>query len=595
MYMDNIKNRIEYKYAKKILNGTYLADLPEIQACQRFMDELGKQGTEAFPYIYDTTRGDRIFNFFEHCANIDATDGTFLKLAEFQYFDLGNIFSWVHKDTGVRRFKEALVFQARGQGKSTQCAVIELYVLCADKIYPPYQPEKGHFELNPNIVSMAVDKEQTKFTRRVAMDIASRSPFLKDQIEVKRTYIRGKKRGGEIAAISKETGNLDGAKLNLIICDEFAAMTEENRINVLRGSFGKREQSLLLKITTAGSDAVTKPAKADYDRCLEILNGNIKDDTYFVMIRQLGENDDPSDFSLYEKCMPMLREKNEYANRLLQQIKDEYNKAFTGTHQQRIEYLIKRTNRWQVVSEEKFLQTEELEMLEKSMIPEEEFYKMIYGHSCSVGYDASVSIDLTAWGFVYNLPDRKVGIDARGFMPKNTLISHKNTDKLPYEYYESKGWLSFILGDVIDDEEIMQYLCDYEKKHNLDIKGVSADRAFAKQILISLQEGRTPNGKSYNTIECGQTTAVLNEACLEFLNLLKSGRLVICENELFLKHCANAYTDYDRGNRMKIRKKNNESPFRIDLLAAVINALRKRDLLEQDNLINAITSGAFSF
>ena len=276
-YKDHIidENRNEIQYAKKIISGEYLADEPEILACKRFLNDLERQNDDDFPYCYDTTRVDRIFEFFSHCANIDAVDGTFLVLAEFQCFDLGNIFGFVNKQTGARRFKEALIYQARAQGKSTECGVCGNYVLTADKIYLPYQPENGHYELNPSIVTLAVDREQTEQVRGTAMEMARRSPFLKDQIDVKQTYIRGKNRGGEFVAVSKETGNLDGAKLNLIMCDEWAAHKEETRLNVLRGSFGKREQSLLLKITTAGDDAAIKPAKNDYDRCLEILKGNI--------------------------------------------------------------------------------------------------------------------------------------------------------------------------------------------------------------------------------------------------------------------------------------------------------------------------------
>lgn len=590
------ENRKEFQYARKIISGEYLSDTPELLACKRFFSDLERQGTDEFPYIFDTTRGDRFFNFFSKCANIDAIDGTFLELAEFQYFDLSQIFSWVHRDTGARRFKEALIFQARGQGKSTQCAVIELYVLCADKIYPPYEPQNGHFELNPSIVSMAVDKNQTRFVRETAMNVARRSPFLKDQVEVRQTYIKGKKRGGEITAISKEVGNLDGAKLNLIIADEWSAHKEQQRINVLRGSFGKREQCLLLKITTAGDDAMVKPAKQDYDRCLEVLHGRIKDDTYFVMIRQLGEKDNPSDFSLYEKSSPMFRENTEYAKRLFEQVKDEYNKSFQGgSEQQKIEYLIKRTNRWQVASEQKYLTQDMLDMLVASQVPEEEFLQMIQGNPCVLGIDASKVIDLTAESFIFKLPEGKIGIYAHAFMPEDSLYRHQKTDKLPYQSYVEKGLVTLIGGAYIDNEELMQYMCEFEEKNNCEIRTISADAAYAYQLLIQLSAGRTPSKKAYETIECPQTTSVLNEACITFQKLLLDNKIVLCANELFLQHAANCYTEADKGGRVKISKKNKDSHFRIDLMAATMFALRKIDVLDDQNLIQAIALGNFSF
>ena len=46
---------------------------------------------------------------------------------------------------------------------------------------------------------------------------------------------------------------------------------------------------------------------------------------------------------------------------------------------------------------------------------------------------------------------------------------------------------------------------------------------------------------------------------------------------------------------MKVAKKNSNSYFRIDMLAAVLNAIRKIDLLNSENLVNALMSGTFSF
>lgn len=585
-----------YIYAQRIISGKYLADTPEILACKRHLADLERQNDPDFPYAYDETRANRFCEFFEMLPDVDAPQGTLLKMAEFQKFDFRVLFGWTSKTTGRRRFTDALIFESRGQGKSSACAVVELYMLTADKIYPPYQPDKGHFELNPSICAMAVDKAQTRFTRETAMNMARVSEFLHDQVDVKQTYIKGKQRGGEITAISSELGNLDGAKLNLIVADEYAAMKERNRIDVLRGSFGKREQSMLLKITTAGSDALLKPAKEDYDRCLEILHGRIVDDTYFVMIRQLNEKDDPSDFSLYEKCMPMLREKNDYAERLLKAVKEEYNKAFSSnSEQQKIEYLIKRTNRWQVGSEEKFLTQDGLDMLQKSVVPKDEFMRMIQGKLSVCGIDASKVIDLTAEAFIFNLADGKIGIYTHAFMPEESLYRHQKTDKLPYAVWAEKGYLTLIDGSYIDNVDLKQFIVDTESDNRLDIKAVCADRAYCYQLLIDLEAGRTPNGRVYSVIEVPQTTAHLNEPCLDFEKLLMAGKLVICENPLFLQHCANAYKEFDKGGRMKVAKKNANSAYRIDLLAATLNAFRKRDLLESENLINALMSGNFSF
>lgn len=595
------KNRKEYTYAEKIISGEYLADEPEILACKRFMRDLERQNDDNFPYCYDTTRADRFFKFYEKLPNIDEEQGTLLKLAEFQYFDFGNVYGWVDKKTGYRRFREVLNWQARGGFKSTGGAGQELYLLSADAYYPPYQSEKRKFDLNPNIVTLAVDKEQTKEIRGVAVEMVRRSPWLQKEISAgrgntKSTYIRSKKRGGDLIVVSGELGNLDGGKTSAIFCDEWGAHKEEKRLNTLRGGFGKKKQCLLVKTSTAGDDAMNKPAKVDYDRCLDILHGRIIDETYFIIIRQLNEKDDPADFSLYEKCSPAFREHNAYSEQLLKQVKDEYNKAFNGgSEAQKIEYLIKRTNRWQVGSEQKFLTQEMLDKLVASQVPEEEFLQLIKDKPTVCGVDASKVIDLTAESFIYNLPDGKIGIMAHAFMPSESRDRHLKTDKLPYDSYERNGCLTYIDGVYIDNAYLKDHMNMVESEYGCDIKAVCADNAYCQQLLIDLTAGRTPSGKVYDVWECPQTTTVLNEPCINFQKWLLSDKLVICQNELFMKHCANAYVEYDKGGRMKVAKKNKDSPFRIDLLAATLNAIRKIDLLESENLYNAIANGSFSF
>lgn len=594
-----LEQRKEICYARKIIDGTYKACQNEILACKRFLRDLERMEDDDFPYIFDTTRVDRFVKFFSQCPNTE--DTTMLEMAEFQYFDTASIFGWVRKDNGARRWREVLIYQARGQGKSTLCATIGLYVLSADKIYKPYDEKNGVFEPNQYICLMAYDKDQTVQVRKPIIDMVNRSSVLSSQIDVgkgdsTKTYIRGKKRGGEIKAISKETKKLDGEKLNLIICDEWAAHTEQQRLATLMGSFGKRKQSMCVKITTAGSDCMTKPAKADYDRCVEILHDRIKDDRYLIIIRELDEKDNPADFSLYEKCSPMLREHNEYSERLFAEIQDEYNSAFNGgTEAQKIEYLIKRTNRWQVGSEEKYLDQEMLDKLVQSQVKEEDFLEMIKDSPCIMGLDASKVIDLTAESFIFKLPDNKIGIYAHAFIPKESLARHNKTDKLPYEAYERDGLVSFIAGEYIDNLDLMEYMCDFEKDNNAEIRAVCADNAYCHQMLVQLDAGRTPSGKAYTVIECPQTTAVLNEPCLTFEKLLLDGKIVLCENELFIKHASNCYKSFDNGGRMKIVKKDKNSAYRIDLMASTMNALRKIDLLQDQNLIQALASGNFTF
>lgn len=42
----------------------------EIKACQRHLDNLKRQGTNEFPYVFDATRADRIIRWFGQCIQV---------------------------------------------------------------------------------------------------------------------------------------------------------------------------------------------------------------------------------------------------------------------------------------------------------------------------------------------------------------------------------------------------------------------------------------------------------------------------------------------------------------------------------------------
>ena len=95
-------------YAKQVVRGR-LHDqcCPyEIQACQRHLDDLKRQGTDAFPYVFDATRADRIIRWFGQCVQVRGVEQReAIQLQPWQVFDLGCTYGWVRRDTGARRFK----------------------------------------------------------------------------------------------------------------------------------------------------------------------------------------------------------------------------------------------------------------------------------------------------------------------------------------------------------------------------------------------------------------------------------------------------------------------------------------------------------
>jgi len=105
--MSNLKNKL-IKYSERILNGEIVACEKHKWACRRFLNDLKREGTEEFPYIFDEERGERFLDWmrlFKHRKGV--LSGQYIEPHIIQKFVFGNIYGWIHKDTELRRFNKA--------------------------------------------------------------------------------------------------------------------------------------------------------------------------------------------------------------------------------------------------------------------------------------------------------------------------------------------------------------------------------------------------------------------------------------------------------------------------------------------------------
>lgn len=74
-----------------------------------FLQDIEKAGTKKFPYVFDEERALRFFAWaamHKHTKGILA--GQPIIFEPIRRFIFGNIYGWVNKDTGLRRFKKRI-------------------------------------------------------------------------------------------------------------------------------------------------------------------------------------------------------------------------------------------------------------------------------------------------------------------------------------------------------------------------------------------------------------------------------------------------------------------------------------------------------
>lgn len=562
------------RYAAEVVQGLRIACELEILSCKRHLEDLDRQGTPEFPYVFDESRADRIFDWFERCCRHvkGVYSGQLIELVPHQYFDLGCLFGWVRMNTGRRRFKKSLKEVGRGNAKSAEMSGLSLYGLCGDCYYPPGSPHLKVYEDSPQVECAAVDKDQAKIVWNDAKVMGDKSPDIKKRLTIKKTYIEHKQKGGHLRPLSKDTKNKDGLSPCFVIIDEYHAHPTSEIHDVAYSAFGKRAQNLMCIITTAGKDAENNPCKKEHDIGVKILKKEIIAEDYFVIIRQLDKSDSEHDFEVaIKKPNPMLQVDNEYAEYLLEQIKSEHDLAYASNDYAKIrEYLTKRCNLWQEDSEQKFMTADLMEKYKSLAITRSKFLERVKNTECYSGTDLSKRIDLTGNGYVFPLEDGYYAVCAHGWLPRDKVKWHKDHDKMDYVMLEKDGWCTIQDGGVIDTDGIIEYSEQMFKEQRWIIKEWCNDPATAYQFSNDLKK---ENYTEDQVIDVRQGPFTLSEPTKFFRELVINGKL-IHDGSPLLAWCVSNAIEVDKGGGLiMLSKKHKDDTQRIDLLAAIINAL----------------------
>jgi phage terminase large subunit-like protein len=550
------------RYARHIVENPYLAGKPERLACHRHLIDLERQGAEGFPWVFDEAKANKIYTWFKYCKHVEGPlAGQPIELLPFQRFDLGCIFGWVHKDTGYRRFEKAYIQEARKNAKTTILAGIALFLMCGDK------------EQSPSVFCAAVDREQAKILYDAAKQMAENSKDISKRLKIRNYAMSHKDRGGRMRALSKDTKNKDGLNPSGAIIDEYHEHPTSQIYDVLWSAWGQRAQALMTIITTAGYNTEENPCYREYEYCKKILSGVVPNERYFVMIRELDEEDDEHDPSVWIKANPLRAATPAGVDKL----KEQHDEAFGSNDPSKIRtFRVKNLNIWVNESENSYI-GEYLSKWNDLTVSREEFINLTRGLPCNVGIDLSKKIDLTADAFLFSLPDGRVAVSAHGFIPEEGIARHEKTDRIPYREWVKEGWLTATEGDVTDYAQVRTHIQDLELENEWKVKEICFDPYNATHFANELAKD------GYTCVEIRQGVPTLSEPTKAFREMVAQGQIVHDGSPLLRWCLANAVAYTDSNENIKLSKKNASDTKRIDLIAATINAMVRLSTLREDH------------
>lgn len=530
-------------YARGVVAGLIPACKFVRQACQRQLDDLD---SAPHGYHFDATKGARVCSFVELCPHIKgplATKGLLLTLEPWQVFILMTVFGWVDDD-GNRRFRRVYIEVPRGNGKSAFAAPIGLYMLALDG------------EQGAEVYSAATTRDQARIVFRAAQAMAKKMPGFRKRfgVDVPAQAITQLSTNSTFQALSADGHTLDGLNIHIAIVDELHAHKTREVYDVLESGFGKRLQSMLWMITTAGANkhGICYEVR---DYVLKVLAKDANDDaaeSTFGIVYTIDEGDDPFEESSLRKANPNWGISVD--PKAVLQTASKAKQVATA----RPGYLTKHLDIW-VDANEALFDTEQWRKCEDQTLDELDFV----GDEMVSALDLASKIDIAARVNVY-----RRWIDGKAhfyFFPKFWLpLAAIEEDRHPfYRGWEMAGHIEGTPGETIDFDTIKDDIVDGSIGRN--IQAVCADPWQATYLLQKVAAEGLP------AEEYRMTVQNLSEATKTFDAIMREGRAHHPGNAVLNWMVGNVVGHYDQKENVFPRKE--RSANKIDGAVAAIMGL----------------------
>lgn len=557
------------EYAQDIINGKTLAGKPVIATCKRFMKDLERSKSDDYPYYYDLKEANKVIQFIEMLPN--TTTGEPMKLAPFQKFIIGSIYGWRHKETGNRRFTKATISLSRKQGKTLINAGMAIWELIAGD-----SPS-----VNRQIFLSSNSREQSmilfNMVKQQTDKLVSQSQAIRKQIRQVRSEITHKPSYSVIKPTSSDYNTMDGHEVSFGIIDEYAASPTTRLLDVIESSQIQLDNPLIVIISTAGYN-ISYPFYNERNYAIDIAKGKAINENYFSYVAVQDSEDEIDKPETWIKSNPLLEVeeiRDKMMNNLTQQLTEA--KAKNDT----LEFQIKNLNFYVKSATNSYLEVKDWE--DCATVKDIN----INGTDVYIGVDLARLNDLAALSFIHPINKDKMFVDTHAFVGKREGIKNKSErDNIDYELLEQEQYATITNLDsgIISFKQIAQYMADYIRKHNLNVKGVMYDPHMSEHFIQEIEM----NYKDMNLplIEVGQSWKNLSFPIKQFKLDVFEKKIVHKNNPVLNMAIYSAKSKVDNNdNIMLIKDRQRE---KIDSLVALVTAFSEATFHEyKDN--NTIT------
>ncbi len=550
------------EYYKKIKTGAIVAPKKVKIVYERLVNDIDNpkvveiynektEKTETHKYIYDNNRAIEAIEFIEtfckHSKGKVAGQPFILEL--WQKAFVSAIFGFIDNKTKLRKFRKAILFVARKNGKSTLAAAIGLYMLLADG------------EAGAECYSIATKKDQAKILWSEAKRMIKKSPVLLKRVKPLISELYYEEEEAVFKPLSSESDSLDGLNASFVAADEVHAMKDKNLIDVTYDSMDSRDQPLFLETSTMGTIR-ENVFDSEYEYASNIINGYVDstsdfvDETLLPIIYELDSKDEWLDEECWVKANPGLR-----TIKKIKGIRDKVARAKIKADE--LKNLLCKDFNIRETSVSSWLSFEDLNNEEIFNLAK---MKVKYGIG---GTDLSSTNDLTAAKVIFreSRENPKIFVLQQYWIPEDLLEQKIKEDKIPYDKWVDKGFVRLCTGNKIHPKVVTEWFLEIRDEYGIYLPWIGYD-AWSAEYWVEEMKG---NFGEEAMIKVYQGKRTLSSPMKNLEADLKS-KLIIYNNNPVDKWClSNTNVDTDRNGNIQPDKGRNKR-LRIDGTSALLDA-----------------------
>ncbi|MFZ6813739.1 terminase large subunit [Undibacterium sp. Rencai35W] len=545
--------------ARQYAEAVVARDIPACRwvqlACQRQLDDLARFKGKGSPYRFNPKLTDRTGKTFAPADNLCAfierlphvkgpLAGMSIKLEPWQVFILSTVYGWVKAD-GTRRFRRAYIEVPRGNAKSTLSSAVALYMLAADG------------EGGAEVYSLATTRDQARIVFGDAQTMARKSSGFRSRfgVAVGAHNMHVLATGSKFEALSAEGSTLDGLNIHFGCVDELHAHKTRTVYDVVETGTGKRDNSLLWVITTAGSNR----AGICYEVrtfVTKLLDRVFEDDSQFGIIFGLDDGDDWASEAALVKANPNWGISVRAEILLPLQAKAMQLPSAVNN------FKTKHLNEW-VNADTAWMDMRAWDRCADPALNLDNFA----GQPCWIGLDLASKTDIAALVLVFAHPDIAGGfaVFGRYYLPEDTVMATGNSQ---YPGWMRTGRLTVTPGNVIDFSWIEADLIDAVSR--FAIQAVAFDPFQATQLSTRMIAEGLP------MIEVRPTVLNFSEPMKTLEALALQRKLIHDGDPVLTWMVSNVVAHLDAKDNIYPRKERPEN--KIDGIVALIMALARASL-----------------